>query len=179
MNYKHQDILDFWFSSETKPKWFAKDVNFDQEIIDKFESYYEAAKNGTLTTWDNSPLGTLALVITLDQLPRNMFRGTVLSFATDDLALAYTKKAIDKNFDAELTKEQKQFLYMPLMHSENLEDQMLSVELFSQFSENNQFAIKHMEIIKRFGRFPHRNDILSRESTDEEIIFLSGPNSSF
>jgi uncharacterized protein (DUF924 family) len=179
MNYKDQDIFDFWFSNEVKVKWFAKDVNFDQEIRDKFEIYYEAAKTGILDSWENSPLGTLALIIILDQFPRNMFRGTDLSFATDYLALAHTKKAIEKNFGAELTKEQKQFLYMPLMHSENLENQMLSVELFSRLHENNEFAIKHMEIIKRFGRFPHRNDILKRKSTDEEITFLSGPNSSF
>lgn len=179
MNYKYENILDFWFSSEVKPKWFAKDVNFDQEIKDKFEGYYEAAKKGILASWENSPLGTLALVIILDQFPRNMFRGSFLSFATDNLALSHSKKAIEKNYDAELTKEQKQFLYMPLMHSENLEDQMLSMELFSHISENNEYAKRHMEIIKRFGRFPHRNAILNRKSTDEEIIFLLEPNSSF
>ncbi len=177
---KTQEILSFWFATENKPKWFIKDQEFDREVTSKFLNYYEeAAKEEDLDHWQESLDGSLALIILLDQFPRNMFRGDPRSFATDSRAIAITKKIIAQNIDHQASEDYKHFLYMPLMHSEDLADQELSVELFSYNPGARDYAIRHMEIIKRFGRFPHRNIILGRESTVEEIQFLTTPGSSF
>ncbi|MES2215549.1 MAG: DUF924 family protein [Pseudomonadota bacterium] len=177
-SYDYQNVLDFWFSRENKPKWFDKDKDFDQIITDKFLDLYEAAAVGALDAWKESAFGVLALIIILDQFPRNMFRNDAKSFASDTLALSLTKEAIARNMDKALNTEQKQFLCMPLMHSEDLEDQHLSVEIFAGTNAST-YATMHMEIIARFGRFPHRNNVLGRKSTEEEIRFLTTPNSSF
>lgn len=174
-----QEILSFWFAAENKPKWFIKKQEFDREITSKFLNYYEEAAKGDLDHWQESLDGSLALIILLDQFPRNMFRGDARSFATDSRAIAITKKIIAQNIDHQASEDYKHFLYMPLMHSEDLADQELSVELFTYNPRARDYAIRHMEIIKKFGRFPHRNIILGRESTVEEIQFLSTPDSSF
>lgn len=168
-------ILNFWFSEEVKPKWFVKDINLDKLITEKFQNVYQAAKMQTLT-WKKTPEGCLALVIILDQFSRNMFRGLAKSFESDAIALSLTKYALDNQMDKDLNLEQKQFLYMPLMHSENINDQELSLSLFTA---DDIYAKRHWEIIKMFNRFPHRNEILGRISTKEELEFLKTPNSSF
>lgn len=177
-DYTFQNVIDFWFSQENKPKWYIKDKEFDKIISEKFLDYYKEAALGNLDHWKLSPEGTLSLIILLDQFPRNMFRGHPKSFSTDSKALSITKEVIAKGLDKNLSTEYKQFLFMPLMHSENLEDQNLSAQLFINDPYSHEYAKRHMEIIKKFGRFPHRNVILGRISKEEEVSFLTTPNSS-
>lgn len=173
----HQDILDFWFAKENKPKWFVADNDFDQLIINKFADIHKKASNGELSSWTESSETILALIIVLDQFSRNMFRGSHLSFANDKKALEHTKEALSKEFDKKLASDDlRHFLYMPLMHSENMDDQILSVKLFSFLPHILPYAQQHMEVIQKFGRFPTRNKALNRESTSEEIRFLQRNN---
>lgn len=176
---KAQDIIDFWFLEGNQDKWFSKDPIFDEEIAQKFLPIYEMAENGLLDDWKESVIGTLALIILQDQFPRNMFRNSARSFASDPKALSLAKFAIAAKMDEGLSNDYKQFLYMPLMHSENLEDQILCCKLFAYDPKIENYAKMHMAIIEKFGRFPHRNKILARESTDEELRFLTMPNSGF
>ena len=175
------DVLDFWFSERVKPLWFKKKDEFDREIKQRFIDIYQLAKTGALDGWREDATGTLALIIVLDQFPRNMFRNTAQAFATDSQAVELTKYAVNSNYQQELTPEQQCFLYMPLMHSESRVEQALSVELFEKLGrqDNLNYAIKHQEVIDRFGRFPHRNKILGRQSTAAEKEFLNQPGASF
>lgn len=169
----YQDVLDFWFTKENKPKWFIADNEFDQLIKVKFSDIHTQAAKGELLSWREAPESALALIIILDQFSRNMFRGSPLSFASDKKALEYTKEALLKEFDKKLPSDQmRHFLYMPLMHSENMDDQILSVDLFSSIPHILPYAQQHMETIQKFGKFPTRNKALGRESTPEEIKFL-------
>lgn len=136
----YRDIIEFWFADEHKAKWFIKDPEFDKEITSKFLSYYESAINGQLDHWKDSPESTLALIILLDQFSRNMFRNTPKSFATDIYALSLAKYAIDQKMDEALSNDSKQFLYMPLMHSENLEDQKLCFDLFAYNPQSQHYS---------------------------------------
>ena len=173
-------VLDFWFAATNAPYWFAKDAGFDALVRKKFLKLYEEAVLGELDGWSDTPAGILALVLIFDQLPRNMFRDTPKAFATDARALQLTYLAIQSKMDAELSDAiHRHFLYMPLMHSEHIEDQKLSVLLFEYSPQAHIFAVQHYNIIKQFGRFPHRNKTLGRPSTEAEITFLAGPNSSF
>lgn len=181
----YNKILDFWFEELSPSDWFKKNEELDMKIKDKFLEIYEKGKEKQLESWLEKPDSSLALIILLDQFPRNMFRDTKQMFQTDSLALEYSKDSIKKNFDKEIEKG-KAFFYMPLMHSENLEDQKECLKIFEELSkednsyrENVKFAKMHLDIIERFGRFPHRNKTLNRESTKEEIEFLKQPNSSF
>ena len=176
-----EDILNFWFSERVKPLWFKKSADFDREIEQRFFDTYQLAKTGELDDWRDRSKNILALIIVLDQFPRNMFRNTSRSFATDDRAVELTKYAVSNNYQQNLSPEERTFLYMPLMHSENKKDQEKCVALFTKLGreDNLKFAIKHKEIIDRFDRFPHRNEILGRESTPEEKEFLTQPGSSF
>ena len=175
------EVINFWFSARVKPLWFKKSAELDREIKQHFLNTYQLAKIGTLDDWRNEPHNALALVIVLDQFPRNMFRNTSQAFATDTQAVELTKYAVDRNYQQNLSSEQQVFLYMPLMHSEDEVDQKKCVELFTLLGkeDNLRFALKHQEIIDRFGRFPHRNEILGRESTSTEREFLKQPGSSF
>lgn len=175
------DILAFWFSEEVTPKWWVKEDAFDATIRERFAAAFEAALAGALDSWAATPGGALALVILLDQVPRNSFRGTPRAFAGDDKALAVAKDAIARGFDAALPADQRNFLYMPLQHSERLEDQERGVALFAanDVADGLRFMCAHRDIIARFGRFPHRNAILGRTSTPEELDFLQQPGSSF
>jgi uncharacterized protein (DUF924 family) len=186
------EILDFWFGapgSETAGKrrkeWFQKDAAFDQEICSGFLSTYEQAAAGQLDTWQETPRGALALVLLFDQFPRNMFRGTPQAFATDSQALAVAQQAIAVGLDQQLPPLQRQFFYFPLEHSESLEHQRQAVQLFARIKNDPEtadsypYALRHCEIIERFGRFPHRNAILGRKTTPEEAEFLQQPGSSF
>ncbi len=170
-------VLDFWFSKPVKKLWFKSTPEFDTEIRNKFHRLWKFAKEKQLSDWEKSANGCLALVIVLDQFPLNMFRGNAKSFSTEADAIQISHLAISKSFDEVLDSTRLPFLYMPLMHSENIEDQNLSVELFSKKGlENNlRFAKHHRDIIKKFGRFPHRNLILNRTSTTEELEYLKSP----
>lgn len=176
-----EEVLDFWFSEKAAPLRFRKDPAFDAEITDNFLSLYEDALKGEYDDWQMTARGALALVILLDQFPRNMFRDIKRSFEADDKALSIVKASLKKGYDQELSDELAVFLYVPFMHSENLDDQEKGVALFRSrgLKENERFAILHRDIIARFGRFPHRNKILGRKSSEEELAFLKGPGSSF
>jgi uncharacterized protein (DUF924 family) len=167
------EVLDFWFGTDPK-LWFTKNEAFDKEIADRFLPTYEAAASGRLADWEISPESALALVIVLDQFSRNMFRGSPRTFAADVLALAVAKRAIEQGFDKKLELQQRNFFYMPYMHSENLADQERCIALSQQNSDENtlQYAKQHADIIRRFGHFPHRNAVLERTTTPEEQAFL-------
>jgi uncharacterized protein (DUF924 family) len=167
-------VLEFWFSGRMKARWFHSTPELDQEIRNRFESLWEDAAGGRLAAWSATARGALALVIMLDQLPLNMFRGSPESFSTEAASREVANEAIGKGLDEELAPEERAFLYMPFMHSESLEDQDRSMELFSKpgLQHNLTWARHHREIIARFGRFPHRNEILNRTSSPEEKAWL-------
>lgn len=175
------DIINFWFHEIQPKQRFTKDLEFDELIRTRFLDVHTRAAQGLLYTWREHPLDALAEIIVLDQFSRNMFRDTPAAFATDTLALVLSQEAIRRKLDNDLDNSQKAFLYMPFMHSESLEIHEIAVFLFSQvgLEDNLHFELKHKEIIERFGRYPHRNAILGRESTEEELDFLSRPGSSF
>lgn len=171
-------ILEFWFAAEVKPLWFASTPEFDEALRERFLATYRAAATGQLLEdWERTPLGALALVIVLDQFPLNLFRGHLESFATEAAARVVADRAIARGFDWEMSPEQRLFLYLPFMHGEALADQERSVQLFQQagLEESLRFARHHRDLIRRFGRFPHRNAILGRESSPEEIAYLASP----
>lgn len=174
-------VLDFWFVESGPEDWFTKNEDFDSEIRERFGSVYRRAYDGELGEWILSPEGCLALMIVLDQFPRNIFRDDPRAFGTDAHARILLQYALDKGFDQGMEPHQKQFLYMPLQHSEDRRDQELSIELNAALGNDNvlRFAQAHKEIIDRFGRFPHRNAVLGRGSTPEEAEFLAQPGSSF
>lgn len=186
------EILEFWFGTpededygKPRKKWFIKNPAFDQEARSRFFQDYQKAAAGELDDWKESALSCLALIILLDQFPRNMFRGQPQAFATDSQALTYAKHAVEKGLDQELLPIQRQFIYLPFEHSENIVDQHQCVELFSKLKDYPEcvsgvdYAYRHIQVIERFGRFPHRNQILGRETTPEEAEFLQQPGSSF
>ncbi|MFQ5954810.1 MAG: DUF924 family protein [Kiloniellales bacterium] len=175
------EILDFWFALEAEARWFETDAAFDQEIGERFRADYERAAGGGLADWQSSPEGVLALILLLDQFPRNMFRGTARAFATDDAAAEVAERAIADGFDHGLSAAQCRFLYMPFQHSESLARQRRSVELFRRLNlpKSLDYAERHLRVIERFGRFPHRNKTLGRTSTPEEEAFLAGPNAPY
>ena len=177
----YEAIIDFWFKEIESKFWWKKDSDFDRLIADKFLEVHKAATRCELYVWRNSPLGRLAEVIVLDQFSRNIFRDTPLSFAYDPLALALAQEAITAKANQSLGPDQKAFLYMPFMHSESSAIHEIALELFNEpgLEFNLNFEIRHKAIIDRFGRFPHRNEILGRQSTEEEISFLKEGGSSF
>ncbi len=176
-----EEVLSFWFSERVKPLWFKKSAEFDREIKQRFLEIYQLATTSALNDWRNNYRQILALIIVLDQFPRNMFRNTPQAFATDSQAVELTNYAVEQNYQQDLSIDQQVFLYMPLMHSENKSDQAKCVKLFADLGkeDNLQFALRHQEVIDRFGRFPHRNQILGRDSTPAEQEFLTQPGSSF
>lgn len=170
-----RDVLDFWFAAG-KQKWFAKSDEFDAEITTRFKDAHEAARDGAYDAWGDTAEGMLALIILLDQFPRNMYRGSPDMFAADPKAVEMSKLALDRKIDVEVPQAARQFVYMPLMHSEDLEDQELCVKLFQgdpALQDNVAYAVDHRDIVARFGRFPHRNGILERATTPEEQQFLN------
>lgn len=172
-----EEVLRFWFSDEVKPLWFRSTPEFDTTLKELFEPLWLAAAEGELNEWIGSPNSCLALIIVLDQFPLNMFRGEALSFSTGDLAAVICKQGVKKGFDEDMSDEHKMFFYMPLMHSEDLDDQDLSVDLYEKagLESNARFARHHREIIRRFSRFPHRNEALGRLSTHMERGWLASP----
>ena len=187
-----QIVNDFWFGKPdseiygtSRKEWFIKNPAFDDQVRETLGVFYQQAKSGTLDDWQKFSLGCVALMVLLDQVPRNLFRGSPQAFATDEKALDIAKQAIAQNFDKDLLVVQRLFLYLPFEHSENIEDQRRSLELFARLqgdpiSESYiDYAQKHFDVIEQFGRFPHRNKILGRKSTPAELEFLSQPGSSF
>lgn len=172
-----KEVLKFWFERDRKA-WFEKNPAFDEEIRQRFLPAYELGTTGKLGSWKQAPASCLALVVLLDQFPRNMFRGTARAFAADPLALEAARAILDHGWDKAMTPDEKVFAYLPFEHSEALQDQKLSLKLF-EGNPDFEWARKHWEIIRRFGRFPHRNAALGRESTPEEIEFLKQPGSGF
>jgi len=172
---KPTDILDYWYSERMQKRWFASTPSLDQEIRDRYQALWERAAAGELDDWRDTAEGALALIIVLDQFPLNMFRGQPESFHTERQAVAVSKNALDRGFDEQLPKDRLAFLFMPLMHSEKLEEQDLSVRLFRQhgLTANLKFAEHHRELVRKYGRFPHRNAILGRQSTPDEQAYLA------
>jgi len=179
MNYRA--IIDFWFAEIEPESWFRKDDEFDRMLRERFDAFHRQAILCELFQWRQNPQGRLAEIIVLDQFSRNLYRGQPEAFAADTLALALAQEAIDQGVDRRFDINQKLFLYLPYMHSESLIIHDIAVELFSQpgMESHLEYERRHRAIIERFGRYPHRNAALGRESTDEEIEFLKGPNSSF
>lgn len=167
------EIITFWRAAGPE-RWFRADPVFDIEISRRFQSAWQRARQGQLRDWENARDGRLALVLLLDQFPRNMFRGQPTAFATDSAALELSKRMIMDGDDLAVDPQMRQFVYMPLMHSERLADQEHCMTLFENAGDpdNKKFAAIHADIIRRFGRFPHRNTILGRDSTSEETTFL-------
>lgn len=179
MNSK--DVYNFWFNELAPEARFKKDIELDRLIKDRFLNYTIAASRNELSEWRKTPESSLAEIIVLDQFSRNIFRDTPQSFANDAQALTLAQVAIDKGFDQGMSSIEKAFCYMPFMHSESKSIHEKAIELFSQIGleDKLKFEIAHKKIIDRFGRYPHRNKILKRESSAEELKFLDEPNSSF
>lgn len=173
-----ESIIEYWYSEKVKSRWFNSNSEFDQEIKSNYENVWLEALRGEYAWWGESAEGCLALAIILDQFPLNMFRGEVKSFSSEAMAIKIAKKAIEQGLDKDIDKEKVSFLYMPLMHSENIDDQNLSVKLFEDANliDNLRFAKHHRDIIKKYGRFPHRNKILQRESSRDEVDYLNSDN---
>ncbi len=167
------DVVAFWQAAGPKT-WYRKDASFDAEILARFLATYEAAAANNLSAWENTATGALALLIVLDQFPRNMFRGSARAFAADALARAAADRAIARGFDQEIEPPLRTFFYLPFEHSENLADQERCVTLARATGDADtlKWAQLHADIIRRFGRFPHRNAVLGRTTTPEEQVFL-------
>lgn len=173
-----EDVLAFWFADPAR--WWKKDPAFDTEIRERFLALHEAIDCGEHDDWLETPRSALAHVVVLDQFSRNMFRGTARGFASDARALSAARRAVDRGYDRALSNDERSFLYMPFMHSEQLADQERACALFSGCRPDQaRFAELHRDIVRRFGRFPHRNAVLGRASTPEEEEFLKQPGSSF
>jgi uncharacterized protein (DUF924 family) len=187
-----EEVLNFWFGQPDDPSygksrsfWFSPSPAFDRQMRSRFLPTYQQAARGEFDSWQDSALSCLALIILLDQFPRNLFRGQPQAFATDSLALKFAQQAVAQGCDRDLLPVQRWFIYLPFEHSENLEHQQQAVSLFSTLAGDPEstgairFAYRHLEIIQRFGRFPHRNAILGRPSSPEELEFLQQPGSGF
>jgi uncharacterized protein (DUF924 family) len=174
-------VLDYWLLQIGPDKWFVRDDDLDDEIREKFAASHKRAVSGALAHWRETPRGCLAEIILLDQFSRNLYRDDPRAFAADAHSREIMDHALARGFDNGMSADQRRFLYMPLQHSENAADQARSVELFRTLEDDKTFeyTLRHQEIIERFGRFPHRNAALGRESSDAEIRFLCEPNSSF
>ncbi|MDF1655176.1 MAG: DUF924 domain-containing protein [Coxiellaceae bacterium] len=196
-----KEIIAFWLgdvsaeqplpTEATTLQWWRKDAAFDQQIRMRFEMHIKKAEQGGYTEWLATPRGCLAYILLLDQFSRNVFRGTAQSFIYDPLALAAAEFCVDAEMDQELLPVERAFIYMPFEHSELLENQQRSVELFEAlaqsvdvadrqlFSGFVNYAMAHLRVIEQFSRFPHRNELVDRPSTEEELEYLAQPNSGF
>ena len=175
-------ILTFWFEEISPETWFKKDTLFDGLLMQQFGRFVEQALAGQLDKWAQQKYGRLALILLLDQMTRNIYRDTPKAFAGDEIACALSLRSLaDGTIEAETDMHRRQFFLMPMMHSEDIEIQKQSLPLFKALTSETtyNYAMKHYDIIRRFGRFPHRNEILNRPSSEEEIAFLAQPSSSF
>ena len=195
-----ETVLSFWFGELDahgradklhQERWWSKDPHFDSEIQRRFAALHAAALGGELQAWLDAPRSRLAYIVVLDQFSRNMFRDSARMFAADDLALATSRQGIERGHDRSLRLHERVMFYMPFMHSEQLADQERCIALFQALAQESSdlgrslmlshvgFAERHRDIVRKFGRFPHRNGLLGRPSTPEELEFLAGPGSSF
>ena len=176
-----EDVLTFWFTTLSSSDWYKKSEELDRRITDQFETTLKQVVAGETSDWRDKPEGRLAEIIVLDQFSRNMYRDTPAAFESDPLALALAQEAVRCGADRVLEDTRRAFLYMPFMHSESREIHEIALYLFDQpgLENNYNFEVKHKEIIDRFGRYPHRNEILGRESSAEELEFLTQAGSSF
>lgn len=181
MSHAHADIIRFWFTEIDRALWFRKDADFDRLLDERFGALHAQACLGELSAWRDTPHGRLAEIIVLDQFSRNLFRDSAKAFAQDGMALVLAQEAVRTGADAALAPQERVFLYMPYMHSESAAIHQTAVELFTRngIADNLDYELKHKAIIDRFGRYPHRNAVLGRTSTPEEIAFLQEPGSSF
>ena len=170
-----EDIIEFWFSDAISKLWFKSTPEFDQQLRESYLETWQQAKNGALDHWKETPAGCLALVILLDQFPLNMFRDRAERYSTEAQSREVARVALERDFDRSLDAQKKAFLYMPFMHSEDLSDQELALKLYDQpgLESNLRFARHHHDIVARFGRFPHRNEMLGRRSSEAEIEYLN------
>ena len=177
----YRQVIDFWFEETEARMWWTKDDDFDALIVARFAATHARACRCELYEWRRHPEGRLAEIIVLDQFSRNMFRDSALAFANDAMALALAQEAVARGADQALTPVQRSFIYLPYMHSESLQIHEIAVELFRNngIRNNLDFEFRHKAIIERFGRYPHRNAVLGRQSTTDEIEFLGKPGSSF
>lgn len=169
------DILEFWYSEPMNKHWFKSTSDIDELIRQRYETLWKKGLAGELHAWENDATGSLALILLFDQFPLNMYRGKPESFSSEGRSIELTLQGIERGYDQQLPQSRLVFFYLPLMHSENLEHQALSVVKFEQagLKDNARFAVHHQNIIKQFGRFPHRNSILGRKSTQEELDYLN------
>ena len=176
-----EEVIEFWFSEIKKESWFKKDEAFDQLLSSRFGALLQSASQSELYTWRTTAEGRLAEIIVLDQFSRNIFRDTPKAFSNDPLALGLAQEAVALQLDHELTPDKRSFLYMPYMHSESLLVHDQAVDLFTRLGNERtlDYEMRHREIIETYGRYPHRNRILGRLSTIDEIEFLTKPGSSF
>lgn len=176
-----EEVLAFWFDELSERDWYNSTPALDQQVLRRFRATHLALARSVDPGWRADPASRLAAVIVLDQFPRNMYRATPLAFATDGLARREARLAIAAGADRLVHARQRPFFYLPFEHSEALEDQEYSVQLFSDLpdAELLDYAVRHRDVVARFGRFPHRNSFVGRESTEEEIAFLKLPGSSF
>ncbi len=192
MPAEFSDVLDFWFAPPqsrergvNRKAWFRKDERFDAQIRERFLPTVEAASAGKLDAWLSTPYAGLALIIVLDQFPRNVYRGEARSFSSDARALSSARRLVEHHFDVVLGPLERVFAYLPFEHCEDLAVQRRALALFGtlerhpQCAESVEYARRHYEIIARFGRFPHRNELLGRASSAEELAFLEQPGSRF
>ena len=177
----HQAVLQFWFHDITPAQWWKVDPAFDRQIAERFGQLYQRACKAELYEWRVDPRGRLAEVIVLDQFSRNIYRGDPRAFEADPLALALAQTAVAAGDDLALSEAERAFLYMPYMHSESPRIHAVADQLFKARAseDSHRFELRHKAIIDRFGRYPHRNQILGRTSTAEELAFLATPGSSF
>lgn len=176
-----EQVIQFWFEDIEQHQWWGKDDEFDKLIRDRFLSLHQRATQCELFLWRQSAHGRLAEIIILDQFSRNIFRNKPESFSSDNLALALAQEAVAIGADMAVSATMRSFFYMPYMHSESLVIHEQAVDLFSKLENDSQlqFELKHKAIIEKFGRYPHRNAILGRTSTIEELAFLTEPGSRF
>ncbi|MFN4119456.1 DUF924 family protein [Acidovorax sp.] len=181
MQFAHEDVLHFWFDELSPQQHFVQDDAVDARIRERFAATWEAGRQCELSAWRASPDGRLAEIIVLDQFSRNLHRGSPLAFAQDATALALAQELVAGQHDRALPPKRRAFAYMPYMHSESLAIHEQAMVLFDQpgLENNLNFEVQHRDIIARFGRYPHRNAVLGRTSTPEEIAFLQQPGSSF
>ena len=181
MKAQPDDVLNFWFEELEPKQWWVKDEDLDRLIRERFSEIHARAASCELFGWRSEARGRLAEIIILDQFSRNMFRGKAQSFHHDALALALAQEAVTVGADKQLNQQERNFIYMPYMHSESLLIHDVAVELFRDngLDGSLQYEVRHRDIIERFGRYPHRNQVLGRKSTPEEIDFLKQPGSAF
>jgi len=176
------EVLEFWFRESSRPRWFENDADFDREIAERFRADHARAVKGGCDAWQATPEGALALVIVLDQFSRNLFREDPRAFAADAQARTVAAQAIDRGFDMGVPIERRIFFYMPFEHSESLEDQRRCLRLVRErcnIERYIDYAASHLKVIERFGRFPHRNKALGRESTEAEITYMAERKTAF